>query len=969
MLDGKPLNGFYSNKASALIAYLALTRRAPTRDALAALLWGEMRDADAKMNLRQCLTNLRKLLAPHLLITRDSVEFNFDAPYALDVEAFEHKLRARDLSAAVELYTGDFLDGVFVRDAPDFEEWMLAQRARLRDLALQAMSTLVSESAACGDNARGIEYATRLIALDPWREETHRELMVMLARIGQRSVALQQYEICKRELREQMGVEPSAETTALYERIRAAGTTVKHNLTPPATNFVGRARELAQIETALLKRECRLITLLGVGGIGKTRLARQAAERALALGAFLNGVYFVPLAEIDSTDLLVAAIANACEFTFSGKADPKTQLANFLREKEILLVLDNFDHLLDAATWLSELQKRAPSVKFLITSRERLNVQAEWLIALDGLDAPTAAQLFIERACQVRGDFDVGDAARAHIARVCELVEGLPLGIELAAAWASTHAIEEIAHELERGFDFLATTRRDAPERQRSLRAVFEHAWQLLEPDARAVFARLAIFRGGFTRAAAEHIARASFATLTALVDKSLVRRDSAGRFSLHPMLAQYAEEKLDATRAQISQAHRDYFADWMTQCATRLHGAQERATIAEMNADIENVRAAWWHAVATAQLDTLLKFVPGLYRLYDLQSRYREGEELFGKAVDALGGVSSDAHGIVAAKIRARQAALWIDVGQATRAAETLQECLARFRALNEVSEILFCLKNLGNAARVTGKYAEGKIFYTELLELGRAHNALAEVAVALNNLGILANSTANYVEAKRLHRECLELRRAMGDRAAMASTLLNLGVVHTDLGEYDDAEPLIRQAMEICNEFGDRRRLAATNTNLGSIMAHRGRDVEAKELYAHALALHRETGYRLGIAVALNNVGTAALRLGDDREAEMYLRAALAEARESKFDFVALDALVWFAALQSKSGKLELAAELLALVLHHPASDNESLTIARKHFAELGAKLPKDARARAEERGRARQLEETVAEILQTK
>jgi tetratricopeptide (TPR) repeat protein len=207
------------------------------------------------------------------------------------------------------------------------------------------------------------------------------------------------------------------------------------------------------------------------------------------------------------------------------------------------------------------------------------------------------------------------------------------------------------------------------------------------------------------------------------------------------------------------------------------------------------------------------------------------------------------------------------------------------------------------------------------------------------------------------------------MGDRAAMASTLLNLGVVHTDLGEYDDAEPLIRQAMEICNEFGDRRRLAATNTNLGSIMSHRGRDIEAKELYAHALALHRETGYRLGIAVALNNVGTAAFRLGDAREAEAYLRAALAEAREGKFDFVALDALVWFAALHGKTGKSELAAELLALVLHHPASDNESLTVARKHFAELARALPHDVIARAEARGKAWQLEETVAEILRAK
>ena len=265
-----------------------------------------------------------------------------------------------------------------------------------------------------------------------------------------------------------------------------------------------------------------------------------------------------------------------------------------------------------------------------------------------------------------------------------------------------------------------------------------------------------------------------------------------------------------------------------------------------------------------------------------------------------------------------------------------------------------------------MTGKYAEGKKFYIALLEQGRACNALPEVAVALNNLGIIANSTAHFSQAKQLHQECLALRGAMGDRAGTASSLLNLAVVHTDLGEYAQAEPLIWQAMEICSEFGDRRRLAATNTNLGALAFMQGRFAEAKIFYTRALDLHRETGYRLGIAVALNNVGTAAYSLGEVRGAFVYLHQALAEAQESQLDFVALDALVWLAALYCQRGRAELATELLTLVLHHPASDNETLASARKQFAKFEHELTHEVMTRAEARGRVRKLEETVAEIL---
>lgn len=978
-LAGKPIDGFYSIKAPALVAYLTVTRRTPTRDLLAALLWGEMPDVEAKTNLRQCLANLRKLLDPFLSITRDTAEFNFDASYSLDVEQFENLLRAENLDQAVELYKGDFLEGVFVRDAPDFEEWAMAQRARLRELALQALHTLVEQRARRGDFKSGIAYATRLLALDPWREETQRELMLLLARTGQRSAALEQYLVCQRVLAEGLGVAPAAETTALYERLRTAGESPRHNLPAPATTFVGRAHELAQVENALRRPACRLVTLHGVGGIGKTRLAIQAAERALQLGSFLNGVYFVPLDSVQAPDLIAPAIAAACGFTFSGRQDPQTQVANFLREKEILLILDNFEHLLAAATWLGQLLKTAPRVKLLVTSRERLNLQWEWIIVVEGLEHPafklsnpsenlkpeiflkwSAVDLFIERARQARLDFQIDETLYPSIARVCQRVAGLPLGIELAAASVATHSIDEIAREIERGYDFLATTQRDAPDRQRSLRAVFDYSWSLLSSQERAVFSRLAIFRGGFTRAAAEQIANASPALLNALVDKSLVRVNAPQRYGLHEIILQYAEEKLGDARAATQIAHARYFADWMQQQAHSLYGAPERQAIAAINADLENVHAAWWSAIAAAHYADIEKFLPGLQRLYDLQSRFVEGEKLFGAAAERLAGAP------IVEKILARQASLLADLGQTQRAAEILQRGLAAARRADDAAEIMFGLKNLGNVLRGMGKYAEAKNLYAELLALSQRAGARNDTAAALNNLAVLANTNGDEIEAKRLHQECLALRRDLGDQAGVASSLLNLATVTTNLGEYAESEAALQQALTILREFGDRRRMAAVYTNLGAVAHRTGRSAAAKEFYQHALALHRETGMRMGITIALNNVGSAACDLEEWAEARTYLLQALREAKANQLDFVALDSLVWIAALRQHEGKRESAVELLALVLQHSASDSESKLTARTKLAQCRSQLAPQVAAQAEARGAAMTLEQALDELI---
>jgi predicted ATPase/DNA-binding SARP family transcriptional activator len=631
--NGAVVTGFISSKAQALLFYLAATGRPHTREALAGLLWGDMPEAQAGKNLRNALSNLRALVGPHLLITRDEVAFNRDSAYGLDVEVFLASMadpasKALDvLHRAVELYQGDFLEGFYVGKALAWEEWMLGQRSVLKGLMLQALHTLVVKHLEREEHAAGIEYANRLLALEPWREETHRQLMILLARSRQRSAALAQYETCRRVLTEELGVEPMPETRALYERLKAASVPPPHNLPPQPTAFVGREAELAEIARYLNNPQAQVLTLVGPGGIGKTRLALQAAARCVEPEAsveaqFADGVFFVPLADVGvpesgaSQTFVIAAMADALGFSFHGPIHPQAQLLNHLREKRMLLILDNFDHLVAEAGPLVDILQLAPGIKLLITSRMRLNLREEWLLEVEGLDYPrapmpgssareleaySAVALFVQHARRLRAGFTLTEADVPAVARIAQFVGGVPLGIELAASWLRVLSCAEIAAEIEHGLDFLTTTLQNVPERHRSLRAVFDYSWNLLSPPEQAVFRQLAVFRGGFRREAAAQVVSASLPMLAGLVDKSLLRRTADGRYETHDLLQRYAEEKLTAVPAEnesLHDRHCRYYAEFMVLHKPQLKGEDPQAALTTLSTERENVRAAWNWAV-----------------------------------------------------------------------------------------------------------------------------------------------------------------------------------------------------------------------------------------------------------------------------------------------------------------------------------------------------------------------------------
>jgi DNA-binding SARP family transcriptional activator/predicted ATPase len=640
--DGVAVVGFISAKAQALLFYLVATHRPHTRNLLAGLLWSEMPDVQARKNLRNVLSNLNSLLGPHLLITRDEAAFNADPACWIDIEVFQNSLAGNltrtnldSLHNAVELYQGDFLDGFYADGALAFEEWAIGQRAWFRDLMVQTLHTLVVRHLEREENAAGINYARRLLSIEPWREETHRHLMLLLTRSRQRSAALAQYEACRRILAKELGVEVMPETTALYRRIQAAATPPPHNLPPQLTPFIGREAELAQIASFLNTPQASLLTLSGPGGIGKTRLALQAALRCAdpancAEARFSDGIFLVSLSDTEAErgfeSPLITALAQALAFSFNGPLPPQAQLLSSLRHKEMLLILDNFEVLPGDVQRIVNLIRLGPGVKLLVTSRVRLNLHEEWLLEVKGLDYPqnipsdletlagsSAVALFIQEARRVQAGFRLTPEVAADVVRICRLVEGMPLGLELAANWLRVLSCAEIANEIQRGLDFLTTAHADVPEYHRSLRAVFDYSWNALPPAEQVNFRQLAVFRDGFEREAAADILGISLPILVGLMDRSLLRRNAQGRYEMHDFLRQYVLEKLQACPAEYDYIHDrlcHYYAEFMARYKTQLHGDDSAMAMATVNQERENVRLAWDWAMShrrVSDLETLM--------------------------------------------------------------------------------------------------------------------------------------------------------------------------------------------------------------------------------------------------------------------------------------------------------------------------------------------------------------------------
>ncbi|MDQ4075260.1 MAG: tetratricopeptide repeat protein, partial [Chloroflexota bacterium] len=743
---------------------------------------------------------------------------------------------------------------------------------------------------------------------------------------------------------------PTVYRGSTYHWSRMEATHLPHNLPASLTPFVGRDAEYDRLLAYLREPACRLLTITGVGGVGKTRLALQVAhgliqsdEQALS---FVHGVYRVPLAALVTREpleeALAAEIACALDMVLSGPESPSLQVRHYLREKDVLLLLDNFEHLIAGTPFLADLLQGAPGLKILATSRERLNLRGEWVIALEGLPFPPAGHeisqspeeydaiaLFTSLAQAVAPDFALTDETTPAVVRICQLVAGVPLAIELAASWTRFLSCAEIADEIDRSLDFLASAPHDVPQRQQSLRAVFTSSWSLLSPMEQQALRRLAVFRGSFTREAAATVAGVSLPLLAALTNKSLVRHitgeGGAARFEVLEVLRQFAAERLDQSdEAETMVAnHAAYYLDFLASRTTDLRGPNQQDALATIRAEMEQVRAAWQWAVTAADGFHLGQAAEALFHVYDMQSWFGEGAEAFGAASRVLKAQQETPDITLAyGKVLARQGWFTFHLGRQREAKTLLEQSLTILRGLDAQADMVFTLNYLGVVCAYLGEDEATRTLCQESLELAQSvGNAYGE-AIACNILGQTAYDRGAYVEAKAWCQQSLAIEQRIGNRWSMAFSLTTLGKVASVLGEHAEARRLFEQSLQIRQEMGDIRGVAICFDRLGDTAMALGNLTEAREHYEQSFVLFREIGNQWGMAMTLILLGQLALTRQQHAVAVRLLQEALRLALETAAVPQVVRLLEEFAQLVRQGGEPAWADELVRLATMEPVN-----------------------------------------------
>lgn len=1017
-LANTPIAKLESDKTRALLVYLVVEAdQAHRRDALMGLLWPDSPQETARHNLRQALFNLRQAIGDHtanprfLFITRDEIQFNPASAYSLDVAEFNAHLAATahhahqqletcavcvsDLQQAIGLYRGNFLQEFFLEDSADFEEWALNQREQLRRRAQESLAHLANHYEKRGEYERAQHFTARQLDLDSWREEAHRQLIRLLALNGQRSEALAQYEKCRLVLRDELGIEPSAETRALYQQIKdqvafkpaevkakneQAQTRYPSSLPVSLTPFVGRERELGELAQLLADPSSRLVSVVGPGGIGKTRLALEAGSNLKA--KFADGVVFVSLAPITSSAFISSAVGEAVGLVISGQMELKLQLLHYLRGKRMLMVLDNLEHLLADETFqingaglFIDLLEQAPQIKLLITSREPLNLQHEWIFQLGGLDLPlnhqastfeksSAVALFAQSARRAQVGFGVKEKDRTAVTRICQLVSGNPLGIELAASWVRTLSCNEIAQEIERNLDFLAVSRRDVPERHRSMRAVFDSSWHMLGATEQQALAKLSVFRAGFSRDAAEQVAEANLPVLALLIAKSLVRRIEGGRYGFHELVRLHAHEKLIETGGldATCRAHLNYFLELVEAAEPKLFGAEQTTWLDRLEQEHDNLRAALEWSLSDIssstdasrdmqleQVQTALRLAGALFFFWKRRDHWSEGRQWLGRALAqsadfpptkerlkslnaavvlaveqadieparklseenlALAHELGDPHAMAAA-LCSHGYLLWKQKDFAT-AREHCEKGLTLFRMLGDREAVAESLHYLGHIATSQDDYEGARAFLEESAAIYQTIGDALGWNFSLNDLGLLAYLQNDHVTARSLFETSLAGFRQVRSIPGIISSLNGLGDLARSTGDYDRAGTLYEECVTLYRDMGDQDEFPSLLHNLAYVMEYHGDHEQALDMFREALTREREIHNRAGIAECLVGLAGVLIALGDPRRAARLFGAAEA-LRES------VGAKIWPADRIEYDRSLAKLAQLL---------DSETLT-----------------------------------------
>jgi predicted ATPase/DNA-binding SARP family transcriptional activator len=1040
----------------ALLVYLAVTGAGHRRDTLATLLWPNSSQSSARSGLRRDLSILNRALGDEgLVVDRETATLRRGPGFWLDVEEFEQLVAKCHthghppnvvcadclplLDKAVALYRDDFLAGFTLSDSPQFDEWQFFQTEGLRQRLASALERLVRGHSAGGDAGRdlALPYARRWLALDPLHEPAHRVLMGLYASAGQRAAALRQYGECVRLLEEELGVPPSRETTELYQAIKArqipsrleidprrratpvpgslrAGeqqpddslpTTLPglppSNLPAQTTAFVGRMAELAAVQEKLSQPEVRLLTLTGPGGSGKTRLGLQVAGEIL--DDFPDGVFFVALAPIRNPALIGTTIAETLGVRETGDTSTLEHLKEYVKEKRLLLLLDNFEHLLPAAPLITDLLTAAANLKILVTSRALLRLQGEWAYPVPPLSVPDldnlppterlmeyeAVQLFLERAKAVKADFAIASENASAVAEICARVDGLPLAIELAAARIRVLPPHKILSALGDRLGFLTGGTGDRPARQQTIRATVDWSYNLLNAEEQTLFEHLAVFSGGCSLEAAQAVRGVSgdldvLRGLESLVDKNLLKGSEVGgeaRFAMLDTIREYALERLTARGAgekdAVRRRHAHCFMELAEEAELHIYGTEQVVWLNRLEIEHDNLRGALEWSINHAS-DVALRLAGALGRFWHFRGHHGEGRDWLAKAL-----ASEKAEGTSKETLRAkaldRAGYLAFFVGELDPARAWSEESVTIWRALDDPRGLAHALCTLGAVVNAQGDAMLARALLEESIALFRGLGDRSGLVRAFFWHGHVTYRMRDFVNARASAQEAIELGREVGNISNVAGSTDTLGMIAFHEGDFPAAQSYLEESLRLMRQVEDKPGIAIMLDLLGGIAYTQGHYDEAKARVEESQLLWQDLGSKPDVAWARYFLGYVALRQGYLPQAEALLTNSLILRQKWDARQNVARCLAGLAELAGAAGRPERATRLCGATQALLKSLDTRLEIAERdryeripttnqadfehHVAALRAELGDQTFEMAWEEGQAMTLDQAVA------
>lgn len=898
--DGEILDEFISLKTALLFVYLAMSPGKHSRDSLATLLWNETSNEQALKNLRTVLSSLRKSLSDVLEISRSDIALNPETDLWIDAQFFAEGCDAirqegytpnlTDLEALADLYHEDFLTDVRIRQANAFEDWIYHIQVNLAQKYRQLLLYIADVCLQQRVYGTGVNYARKLVLLDPYWEFAQQRLMQLLAYTNQAHEALLQYDRYSGLLAEELDTQPEPKTTAIYEQIKAgqirarATSTGLHAIVLPDMPYVDPVEDMDTAQRMLDKPDCRLLTLVGITGVGKTSLAVQIAHRRRK--QYRHGTHIVPLASVKSSDEVASAILNALGVNTGSKDDtPEQQLIGYVKQREMLLVLDNYEHLLSNTDLIQQLLNNAPKLQLIITSQAQLNIRREWLLPVNGLRIPRdademtdAVQLFDLTARRNFPTFRLEDC-RDEVVQICQLVDGLPLGIVIAAGWTRYLAPKEILSMLQKDLLGVKPVHEDMPVRHQGFQNLLQSMVAYLSEGETHALARLSIFKGSFDHNAALHIANIDQLEFIKLVDKSLVQRSENFRYTIHNVVRQLFQAQLVESGEidDVMRQYTQYYANW---CKDLLeHTPTLSDQLNAIYVEYHNITRTE-HLSAEQKQRYILEIAPAMVTLW--LSRNENIKSII--SILRAGTLNVDIPSDIRASALNALAKIYLQMSDYDAVTVASEQALQLEKSLDMPIIRAIALRNLCEVSTILTDFDKAQHYLHEILAIeshvGTPVDPRLQLifVAAYAQLGTISMERAEYDTARQYLQTAVHQSLDLGDEFRAAFGKNNLGIIALKEGKYDEAYNLFSEIVTVAKQTQDQTITMIFTSNLGEAAMSRGNYQHAIAIFVEALQIAVELDRRNSILNLMEQLAQLAIYLNRSEDAAKLLGFAFA-------------------------------------------------------------------------------------------